>query len=929
MRHTATYAPGYRGARFFKSDLQMSTPADRERWEDSTNSIEALGSVTAAAEAFIRACYAEGLELIAITDHNFASKAFISELNAAVDRLHGELGWTLVILPGFEVMADVGKGVHVLGIFERGTDLEEIDHKLTECGIPPPRFVGGVPASSRERLPEILAVVQERLGDGQLKGLVILPHALSDAGIFDSGHVADWLQQSEYLNPSLFCLEVPKPVADMSPGWQKLLRSGDDCDLPWRRRRSIATVMSSDSKALTASSGSTNYVGRRYTWIKMSVPSIESLRQAFLDHESRIRLSKEPPEDALDFPRLQAVRIRGARFLEDLQVALSPNLNAIIGGGGTGKSTLIEYARIALNQESAIYGAEARRNLDRIKQTISDDTVIEVDVWRDGESWTLRSTGGRPPDVLAGKPIPDIAKFFPVRFVSQREVYAIAEDRGARMSLLDNLIRGGLSALQRQKDDATRQIRALNDSAREIPTHVGRLKELRTELLDLESRKSALHELETPLREWRRFVTEEQGLLGAQERGRELAAAVRDALEAIRWRDASDQTEFFKTLSSREAAALGRLKDSVADALNEFEKSLDGLQTQDEREAWQRSYDSARTAYEELRSRITGDAEADAEAYLRLDSEITDRSDQIQQSELRISELKEEVATREGLVAQLRDLWRQETQLRIEKAVRLQAAVPRTAGGAPFVEVSVEAFGDDEALVRLLEKYRADGRRISEEDWSEFLEALSRAAPDGASPLELLRPWIRTLRKRELPEGFPWQKYDRRIGVLLEWIRDEELAEIDLVRVPDRVVVRLNRNDGTPAGELEHGLSVGQKCTAILALLLAEDSAPAVIDQPEEDIDNEFTYRHLVPLLRQAKESRQLVVATHDPNIPVNGDAELIVPLEAKDGRGRLKIVEGQLAVGALDQVAVRHAVEEIMEGSEDAFRRRFEKYGF
>jgi hypothetical protein len=70
-------------------------------------------------------------------------------------------------------------------------------------------------------------------------------------------------------------------------------------------------------------------------------------------------------------------------------------------------------------------------------------------------------------------------------------------------------------------------------------------------------------------------------------------------------------------------------------------------------------------------------------------------------------------------------------------------------------------------------------------------------------------------------------------------------------------------------------------------------------------------------------------VATHDPNIPVNGDAELIVALEARNGRGSVKVMDGVDAIGALDKSSVCAAVEEIMEGSEEAFRKRFEKYGF
>jgi hypothetical protein len=112
-------------------------------------------------------------------------------------------------------------------------------------------------------------------------------------------------------------------------------------------------------------------------------------------------------------------------------------------------------------------------------------------------------------------------------------------------------------------------------------------------------------------------------------------------------------------------------------------------------------------------------------------------------------------------------------------------------------------------------------------------------------------------------------------------------------------------------------------------MLLARDDVPVIIDQPEEDLDNEFIYRELVPLIRRVKEQRQIVFVSHNANIPVNADAELIASLEVRDGRGVQKTLKDELAVGGLDRSAVRNAVEEIMEGSEEAFRKRYEKYGF
>ena len=99
-----------------------------------------------------------------------------------------------------------------------------------------------------------------------------------------------------------------------------------------------------------------------------------------------------------------------------------------------------------------------------------------------------------------------------------------------------------------------------------------------------------------------------------------------------------------------------------------------------------------------------------------------------------------------------------------------------------------------------------------------------------------------------------------------------------------------------------------------------------MIDQPEDDLDNRFVYDDVVQRLRSAKRRRQLVVATHNANIPVLGDAEQIIVLEAVSAdppRGQVS------AHGPMDDAGVRSAAEQILEGGEQAFRKRREKYGW
>ncbi|WP_293885586.1 PHP domain-containing protein, partial [Thiolapillus sp.] len=348
--------PHYKGMRWLKCDLQMQTPADARHWLGERM---ADGQEAEAAEAFAKACYRTGLDVVGITDHNFLSKGFIPHLQSAFDELESEISHKITLFPGFEFEADVGKGMHVLCLFEPGTNIDEIDHILTECGVRRPRIEGERLAKSTKRLPDILSIVQKANPDGSWRGIVIVPHVFEDS-LFDNDRISEWLQQEEYQNPELLAVEVPKPITRMSNGFQKLFRSGDDCQQDWKRIRPIATLMSSDNKKLMEVDSEQkpvpNSIGYRYSWIKMSEPSIESLRQAFLDHESRIILPEDVladthPAERVRQAMIRSISIKNVAFLADQEVHFSPNMNSVIGGRGSGKSTLLEYLRIILGKD--------------------------------------------------------------------------------------------------------------------------------------------------------------------------------------------------------------------------------------------------------------------------------------------------------------------------------------------------------------------------------------------------------------------------------------------------------------------------------------------------------------------------------------------------------------------------------------------------
>ena len=157
------------------------------------------------------------------------------------------------------------------------------------------------------------------------------------------------------------------------------------------------------------------------------------------------------------------------------------------------------------------------------------------------------------------------------------------------------------------------------------------------------------------------------------------------------------------------------------------------------------------------------------------------------------------------------------------------------------------------------------------------------------------------------------------------------LMQIEELELPATTELRLNTAaaGGQPAWSALNQLSKGQKATAVLLLLLLESDAPLVVDQPEDDLDNRFISEGVVPRIREEKRRRQFVFSTHNANIPVLGDAELILGLDASGeaSEGKAFIAPGHM--GSIDSPPVRALVEEVLEGGKNAFEIRRRKYGF
>jgi ABC-type cobalamin/Fe3+-siderophores transport system ATPase subunit len=112
-------------------------------------------------------------------------------------------------------------------------------------------------------------------------------------------------------------------------------------------------------------------------------------------------------------------------------------------------------------------------------------------------------------------------------------------------------------------------------------------------------------------------------------------------------------------------------------------------------------------------------------------------------------------------------------------------------------------------------------------------------------------------------------------------------------------------------------LSTGQRCTVVLPILLRHDERPLIIDQPEDHLDNAYVVETLVHAISARSSESQIIVSTHNPNVPVLGNASQVTLLGSDGRRGF------QRHTGPLHDPDVVEAITSVMEGGADAFERR------
>ena len=877
------------GARFFRCALQVN-PFD---YIVRHNKETAFSNESDYNAAIVEACQRIGIEVIGITDHYRvrSSQSLIQAAQAA----------GIIVFPGFEAVSK--DGVHVLCLFDPAKETRSLERILGDCGIHEDKTAS---PTGKYDVIEFLKESHSSWGS-----ICIAAHVASEGGLLN--RLSGQPRINAWTCPHLVACALPGPVSDAPDDLRPIIQNKNP---DYLLDRPVAVINAQDvsSPADLEKTGSS-------CWIKMSDITLEGLRQAFLDPASRIRLASDPsPEEHTEFI---AMTWQGG-FLDGAAIHLNENLNVLIGGRGTGKSTIIESVRYVLGMEPL--GEEAlKAHSGIVRQVLRSGTKISMLVRSyhpDKRYYLIERTIPNPPVVK--DETGNVLNLTPADVVPQTEIYGqheiseLTKSREKLTRLLDRFV-------ERDTDIVKRK----SSVRRQLERSRLRLLETNRELTQIEERLATLPALEETLRRFQDAGLEEklkeQSLLVREERVlktseeridpfKELLNQLKDALpidcafisqkalESLPGKDIlGDANDILEQLTKD----MNRIAAEIKQAIGDAETGLGEI-----RSRWEERKKAVMEAYEAILRELQK-SKIDGEEFIRLRRQIEELRP-LKERQARLQrDLKEHETERRNLLSEWEDVKAEEFR-HIERAAK---KVSRKLEGRVLVDVA--AGGNREPLVQLLRDQI--GGRLSEAIES-LTESTDFSLPIFASACREGREAL----SRQF--NIPSSQSER-----IAQAKPDVIMQIEELELPPTTAIKLNvaADDQTPMWQTLEDLSTGQKATAVLLLLLLESSAPLLVDQPEDDLDNRFISDGIVPKMREEKRRRQFIFATHNANIPVLGDAELIVGLTAFGEAGQGKAKLSQEHMGSIDMRPVRELVEEVLEGGKDAFEMRRLKYGF
>ena len=933
-----------KGAHFFKCDFQVHTPRDT-RWVGQEAVTEQERQEYA--KEFIRACRSKSLNAVAITDHHdlaffkYIKEAANSELDDSNNLIPRER--KIVVFPGMELT--LGVPCQAIIIFDADFPIDLLPTAYTVLSINSTDATQSRHAQPvrLERIKKLSELYEELNGRDYLKNKFIILPNVNERGndtILRSGFHPTYKDMpcvGGYLDGS---------ITQLGDGNTRIL-NGKDSNYGTKK---LGIFQTSDNRRRDFS-----LLGQPSTWVKWAIPTAEALRQACLAKESRI--SQDTPSLPAIF--ITSIDVSNSKFMGQIYLDLSQQYNAIIGGRGTGKSTILEYLRWGLcdqisagaTDEEEITGHQEKRKKLIEKTLLPFDSTVQISFIKNNIPHVIRrksSTNEISLKIGLGEFEPcseeNVRNLLPIQAYSQKQLSSVGVSIDELKRLIYSPIRQTLNEFDSKFEKLRADIRScyeLRLRKRLMETEIARneleLKSLTEQVEGLRKALKGISEdnkatisshkqyevIENSLDGWQGELGEAREALA--EVARKLAGYPTAIPEDIKLPDleqavVSDIHKETKTIFDEINTTIGSLSgklDVKGTALVKLNGFLD---------RWKAILIQHKQKYEAAKQKATSQ-----EATLS----------QIQKIEERLKEIRKTLTERKLGVFKTGD---PETRFNVlkedwfnahkEKADVLQAQCAKLGGLSDNNLKVTLGRGKGTAGLEDVLKKMISGSSIRKEK----IEELSKKIRESLEPVQV---WHKILLEFESLANFDPNKNPsvvlpttlilssvgytaNDLRKIAEKINGENWIDLFLAQLDDLPLFEYKTREGEYIEFTD--ASAGQQATALMHVLLNQEGPPLIVDQPEDDLDNQMV-SEIATLIWQAKKKRQLMFTSHNANIVVNGDAELVAccgyKVTADQSKGEIK------KQGAIDIGEIRNEITAVMEGGEEAFKLRKEKYGF
>jgi len=620
------------------------------------------------------------------------------------------------------------------------------------------------------------------------------------------------------------------------------------------------------------------------------------------------------------FHRIKNLKVTGG-FLAGLDLSFSDGLNSVIGPRGSGKSSTQELIRFALGiLPGRDEKDQLRRRIDSLtKSNLNGGRVELVIETKDGMTYTVSRATDEAPVLISeeGTPLPVESlhsHIFRADIYSQNQIESIAETPHYQLDLLDKFKETELRSVRLKMEETIRKLRG---NAAHILPLISEKVQLEGELSQLDAVKEKLKSLakgDGQDTEEMNRVHAAKGLrdreIKAVDHARAQLADFNSKLETFVGHYGHQALGFFGEDMQTGAnqiitgEAITSVKTGIVAAEQQIKSALKSILEADAAVSAVRIRLEQAHAAQEMEYRKVVEKHQKSQAQSSERAKVEKQHNDLLFKVKRVEELngaiKKHQNARESLLGDLSEDRDRRFEIRHEVAEMLNGHL------LPNIRVQIEQNADQDAYCKLLEESLCNAGLYRQKV---ALSLSSSLTPQELGDLIRNNEPVLLSRKGNINP-------DQARKVIQELSNLEKLMELEIVDLDDLPKIELSDNG---VYKNSTGLSTGQKCTAILPILLFDSANPLLIDQPEDNLDNRYVYECVVDTVRKVKGGRQLIFVTHNPNIPVLGDSEQVIVMHSDGRSGTIR------KTGSVDEC--REDIINLLEGGADAFRLRSERY--